>query len=502
MRKRFGMFLGVLLVVVGLSNPIHATAQGIQRLTADQGRMIEEYVERERKASRIPGIAIGIVYGDRIVYTKGFGVADEKGTPVTPDTPFYIGSIGKTFTALAIRQLEGEGRLDSKELVTKYIPWFTLADGSGKQITVEDLLAHTSGLSTAAGNEAYSYQSHYSIEEAVQQINNRAKLNRPVGAGYEYSNLNYVILGLIVEYVSGMKYEDYLQQNIYAPIQMSHSYVSKEDAKASGLAEGFRELYGINIRIDSPYPAGQVPAGYQLCSATDMAKYMVYFLNNGYAEGKSLLPNNSLTPVADPLKPFDSGDSYYSLDWGVTKDPAIHDYNRFYGFLGATPNFNSAMLLSQVHRYGIVVLVNQRGSYRKPELMSQIIGNGISDILLHNRMPESIQRTYDRKVFFTPLLLLIITALSIYSCLRLPKRLLATRQWIVMMNLVIIHIALPATILIALPIYYDANWMYFLSSGIDFGLPMLALSIVLIIIGIIKAIRIFMYGKKHRKLLK
>ncbi len=115
---------------------------------------------------------------------------------------------------------------------------------------------------------------------------------------------------------------------------------------------------------------------------------------------------------------------------------------------------------------------------------------------------ESIQRTYDRKVLFTPLLLLTITALSLYSCFRIPKRLLATKHWIVMLNLVIIHIALPATILIATQIIYDANWIYFLSSGIDLGLPMLVLSFVLIITGIIKAIRIFMYDKKHRKLLQ
>ena len=499
MKSLLRLIIGAIVAVVGFGGAMTATAQEIKKPTTDQCRMIEEYVERERKASRIPGIAVGIVHGDEVVYTQGFGAADGKGTPVTPDTPFYIGSVGKTFTALAIRQLEGEGKLDSKELVTEYIPWFTLADGNGEQITVEDLLAHTSGLTTMAGNEAYAYNSKYSIEEAVWQINKRAKTNRPVGEGYEYSNLNYIVLGLIVEYVSGMKYEDYLQQNIYHPMKMEDSYASKEKAMENGLAEGFRELYGINIKTDNPYPTGMLPAGYQLCSAADMAKYMVYFLNNGYADGKSILPNNQLASPRDPYKSFGSTDYYYSLDWGITIDPAIHDYNRFYGFLGATPNFNSAMLLSQVHRYGIVVLVNQRGSYRKPELMAQVIGNGISDILLHNTIPAPLKRNYERKVFLTPLLVLIIAVFSIISCIRFPKRLFAVKRWIAIAYLVILNIALPVILLIATPIYYNSNWEYFLTSGIDTGLPVFVLTIILLCVGAIKVAILIRYAVKYRK---
>lgn len=497
MKKIFGIIIFV-IIVVSAGNSRNATAQEIQKLSPEQQRMIEDYVERERKASNIPGIAVGIVHGDEIVYTQGFGVADRKGTLVTTDTPFYIGSIGKTFTALAIRQLEREGKLDSKVLVTEYIPWFTLADDAGKQITVEDLLGHTSGLSLMAGNEAYLYNKEYTIDEAVRQINKRAKTNRPVGASYEYSNLNYVILGLIVEYVSGMNYADYLQQNIYDPVQMENSYSSKEKAFAYGLAEGYRELYGFNIKTNNPFPTGMLPAGYQLCSVTDMAKYVVYFLNNGYANGKSILPDNQLAPVSDPLKSFEVSDYYYSLDWGITNDPAIQDYNRFYGFLGATPNFNSAMLLSQVHRYGIVVLVNQRGNYRKPELMSQIIGNGISDILLHDTLPVPIKRSYDRKVFLTPLFVLIIIALSIFSCIRLPRRLHTTKRWIIITHVVIINIALPALLLIGSPLLYYSSWEYFLNSGIDFGLPMFLLSIVLLAIGVIKVVILLVNHIKNR----
>lgn len=501
--KRLIIFVMALVSSVTWSGKvISVSADEIQKLSIDQCNKIEEYVEQERKKSNIPGIAVGIVHGNEIIYTQGFGVADRKDTPVTPDTPFYIGSIGKTFTALAIRQLEGEGKLASKAPVTEYIPWFCLANGTGEQITVEDLLGHTSGLSMVSGNEAFYYSNKLTIEETVRAINRREKINRPVGESYEYSNLNYVILGLIVEYVSGMSYEEYIQLNIFEPIGMERSYVSKKMALEAGLSEGYRELYGLNVPIDCPYPTGQIPAGYQLCSVTDMAKYMIYFLNNGYRDGSSILPGNQLKPVEDALNSFKNGTYYYGLDWGITDDPALHDYNRFYGFLGATSNFYSAMLLSQVHRYGIIVLVNQRGNYRKPELMAQVIGNGISDILLYGMVRNPVERTYNTKVLMTPIMVLLITVLTIISCLRFYKKITGKKRRIALLSMVITNIVIPALTLIGVPIYYGIGWEYFLNNGIDSGLPAFTVCLMLLIAGIAKLIMLIKRVKETPRITK
>jgi CubicO group peptidase (beta-lactamase class C family) len=450
-------------------------------------------------ASEIPGAAIGIVHGDKIIYTKGFGTADGQGTAVTEDTPFYIGSVGKTFTALAVRQLEAEGKLSTRELVTAYIPWFRLADGKGAQIKVEDLISHTSGLSMIAGNAAYTYNKNYSIEDAVKEINKREKVNRPVGSGYEYSNLNYVILGLIIEYVSGLDYDDYINQHLFTPMQMEDSFVSKEEAVENGLAQGYRALYGRNIRIDYDYPRGQVPAGYQLSSAHDMSKYMLYYLNNGYSMGKSILANNRLLPMEDPEESLGKNASYYSLDWGITTNPALYDYNRFYGFLGATSNFNSAMLISQVHRYGIIVLVNQRGSYRKPELTAQLIGNGITDILLHNKIPAPVKREYDRRQLTLPVLSLMFAAIALYSCLRFPARLSAGKRRLAVGLMVFVNFILPILFLTLVPVLYDNNWRYFLNVGADTSIPLFALCTLLLILGVIKVLLMIRVGMKRRR---
>src|SRR5215218_10317168 len=124
--------------------------------TAPEFAAIERFVQKEMAAQRIPGLALGIVKDDRISYIRGFGKADDSGRPVTPQTPFIIGSLSKSFTALAIMQLVEAGKVELDAPVQHYLPWFRVADeeASGK-ITVRHLLNQTSGLSTKTGR---SYQ--------------------------------------------------------------------------------------------------------------------------------------------------------------------------------------------------------------------------------------------------------------------------------------------------------------------------------------------------------
>ena len=132
---------------------------------------IDAYIEARMEDLRIPGLAIAIVHGDQVVHLKGFGVADPSGRAVTPQTPFIIGSLSKSFTALAIMQLVEQGKVDLNAPVQRYLPWFHLADEEASaQITVRHLLNQTSGLCTETGR-AFQGNPHLSdtaIEQAVQ----------------------------------------------------------------------------------------------------------------------------------------------------------------------------------------------------------------------------------------------------------------------------------------------------------------------------------------------
>ena len=116
---------------------------------------IDEYVRRQMKDARIPGLALGIVRDGHTVHLRGFGRADESGGPFTPQTPFFIGSTSKSFTALAVMQLAEAGKVDLDAPVQRYIPWFQVADPEASaQITVRHLLNQTSGLTERAGRGA------------------------------------------------------------------------------------------------------------------------------------------------------------------------------------------------------------------------------------------------------------------------------------------------------------------------------------------------------------
>lgn len=103
---------------------------------------------------RLPGLDPAIVHGDEIIYQKGYGIADPSGSPVTPQTPLNIGSVSEAFTARAVMQLAEDGRLELDASVQCYLHWFHIADAEDStKITILDLLNHTSGIPTMAGND-------------------------------------------------------------------------------------------------------------------------------------------------------------------------------------------------------------------------------------------------------------------------------------------------------------------------------------------------------------
>jgi CubicO group peptidase (beta-lactamase class C family) len=162
-----------------------AAADGAPDLAA-----IDRYVRSEMDRQRIPGVALGIVHEDCIVHVQGFGQVAKFGPEVTSQTPFLIGSVTKSFTALAIMQLSDAGRVQLDAPVQQYLPWWGVADpDASTQITIRHLLYQVSGLSKATGNAyATSSNSHDStLEDRVRALPT-AKLTQPVGTTWQYSN--------------------------------------------------------------------------------------------------------------------------------------------------------------------------------------------------------------------------------------------------------------------------------------------------------------------------
>jgi CubicO group peptidase (beta-lactamase class C family) len=173
---------------------------------------VDAYISNRMKELGIPGAALVIVQGDQIVHMKAFGRADSDGRLVTPQTPFFTGSTGKSFTALAIMQLVEADKIKLDAPVQTYLPWFRVADVKASEIiTVRQLMNMASGLPTSIGQEqlANTNLSDSAIENNVRALAN-VELIAPPGERYEYSNSNYVVLGMIIQTITGQSYETYI----------------------------------------------------------------------------------------------------------------------------------------------------------------------------------------------------------------------------------------------------------------------------------------------------
>jgi CubicO group peptidase (beta-lactamase class C family) len=198
---------------------------------------IDAYVERQMRRLNIPGVSLAIVEGDKIVHLRGFGQARPDGEAPSPQTPFFIGSLTKSITALAVMQLVEAGRVDLDAPVQRYLPWFQVADPQASaQMTVRHLLNQTSGLSTSAGEiQMVDFDDSPEATERQARALSMLELDHPVGSAFEYTNANYNLLGLIIEAASGEVYADYIQKHIFTPLEMNHSYASQSVAQQNDM---------------------------------------------------------------------------------------------------------------------------------------------------------------------------------------------------------------------------------------------------------------------------
>jgi len=340
------------------------------------------------QAQRLPGLALGIVQGDQIVHLKGFGIADPSGRAVTPQTPFIIGSLSKSFTALAVMQLVEAGKVELDAPVQRYLPWFRVADeAASAQITVRHLLYQTSGLSTKTGRsfQGSGDTSDDALEQAVRKLSD-VELTGPVGAAHQYSTVNYSVLGLIVQTVSGQSYDTYIQEHIFDPLQMNHSFTSQAEAQPQGFATGYHYAFGMPMAVDLPHNRGLLPAGYLISSAEDMAHYLIAQLNDGNYKDAALLSPDGMLETHHPAVPTPATDTSYGMGWFVgpiNGIPAIHNQ-------GETFNFHANMILLPESQMGIVVLINGENSMDLLFGTARIadISKGIASLLAGQQPPS------------------------------------------------------------------------------------------------------------------
>jgi CubicO group peptidase (beta-lactamase class C family) len=253
-------------------------------------------------------------------------------------------------------------------------------------MTVRHLLNQTSGLPTLPGELALvDFDDRADAIERQVRALATLEITRPVGAKCEYSNLNYNILGLIVEAASGQSYAEYIQNHVFDPLGMSHSYTSKAAAVQDGLAMGHRHWFGRPFPAPNlPVPRGSLPSGQLISCAEDMAHYLIAHLNGGRygdvqvlsAEGIDELHRGVAEQVVVGISSGRYGMGWYERDLGPTKT---------YSHAGNVPDFSAFMALVPEQKRGVVLLFNA-DPYGMPPVTEEV-GMGVTALLAGQEPP-------------------------------------------------------------------------------------------------------------------
>jgi CubicO group peptidase (beta-lactamase class C family) len=342
----------------GSPSPVHALSltRPEQNKIVSSSLVIEKvdaFVRQQMERHGLPGLALALVDGEQIIFMKGYGKADQTGRPITPQTPFILASVSKPLTAVAVMQLVESGKVDLDAPAQRYLPEFRVADpiASG-QITVRHLLLHTSGIPATACDTKVNAQT---IEEYVAELQT-VKLNAPVGAHHNYCSGNYNVLGRIIEVVSGQSFGEYMQENIFAPLEMKQSFTSESDAQQAGLAQGYQWFFGLPVAIHHPYNPSQLPSGYMISSVEDMSHFLISQLNQGQYLDTHLLSADGISAMQLPGTQRGSNGGY-GFGWVISPVgdvPSVwHD--------GVNVNFHSMLLMEPETKRGAVLLMNSFG---------------------------------------------------------------------------------------------------------------------------------------------
>lgn len=297
--------------------------------------------------SHIPAVACAVVNADEILYEEIFG------TGAGPDTPFLLGSLSKSFTALGILQLSEQGRISLDAPLSQYLP------DAQADITIRQLLNQTGGIGTYQTLEDYR--------------------PRYTAGRHMYSNTNYALLGKVTEAVTGMPYAEYLRENILTPLGMSHTSADASDALAAQLVQGHINLFGIPVPADAQFPDAddwiQPAAGYIFSSLRDMARYLQMYLRGGEglvsSSGLQMMLNDGIW-VEDDI-PY-----IYAMGWTRIEAPLPAPV---YRHSGLTETGMSCMYLLPEQGLGVIFLASGNDYLVGTDLMDRLGWNFILELM-------------------------------------------------------------------------------------------------------------------------
>jgi CubicO group peptidase (beta-lactamase class C family) len=283
-----------------------------------------------------PGVSILIAKKGQVVYQKAFGSANiELNTPMQPDMVFRIGSITKQFTAVAILQLVEQGKISLQDSVQKYIKDFP---SKGYTITIENLLTHTSGIvdyTSKDDPDPYIERRDFTPEFLINYVKDDPLHFKP-GSKYEYSNTNYLLLGYIIQLVSGESYHQYMADHVLKAAGLQHTLYADEHTPVPGRAQGYTRYSGSFDNCDYQTLSLGFACGDLLSNTTELFNW-----NTAVISGK-LISEASVKKAFSPYNLTNGTYSGYGYGWFIDTtygSPCIHHEGQTSGFIAMEQYF-------------------------------------------------------------------------------------------------------------------------------------------------------------------
>src|SRR6266568_8043831 len=335
--RRFAAFLSLF---AGLLMPSPVLAQ--QKNDLPHLRTLEELQKAMKDVldrEHVPGAGVALIANGDVLWCGGIGKADlAMNRDVTCDTEFRVGSISKTFVALALLKLQEDGRINLYSRLQDVAPEIPMKNrwSSANPVRVVNLLEHSAGFDDMQPSEVYNRKDRadYPLLDVFKRFQEPQDVRWPAGTRFSYSNPGYGIAGYLIEKVSGQPFDAYIQQNILAPLEITVGDFRLTDANRAALAQGYegkpeREYENVVFRSPRTVPYKNIylrPAGDMKASPGELAKLVQFFLRRGRVADVTLFKPEAIARMEYPETPASAKHSlrlgyglanYTELDGGV-----------------------------------------------------------------------------------------------------------------------------------------------------------------------------------------
>jgi len=320
--------------------------------------LLSAWIEAQIAYRGQPGLSIGLVYDQALVWAKGFGWADvARKVPATPQTIYRIASITKLFTSTAILQLRDAGKLQLDDPVRRHLPWFKVQNRypDAPPITIRHLLTHTAGLPREAPFP-YWTDSNFPTRAQVREALPQQETVFPPETKWKYSNLALTLAGEIVAAIADQPYPTYVRQHILNPLQLGDTFVETIDPDHLQLATGYGRRLPDGSRTLSPFTDGQgiTPAANMASTVEDLARFAIFQLADDADHGRQILRGSTRREMQRV--------HWLAPDWqtgrGLGFQISRQGGKTYIGHGGALQGYRTAIQMSPDDKISVIVLTN------------------------------------------------------------------------------------------------------------------------------------------------